>query len=168
MNREPEHRDESRTDGLERATLRLLGEPRAGLEERMLARLKQQPMRQAWLRPRTQLAAGAACAALLAWGVHAGLHGGRARQGTATTVRQEPAQPEAQPAAARAAGSFGTAGSMRVPPTLKPLYVPAPPRRNAGAGKPAASRAKHAGQTAPAPDGTAAPMPTKPSTTQPR
>lgn len=142
MNREPEQWDEMQAEGPETATLRLLagqdagaglereGLKRAGLEQRVLARLREEADRRpgAWWRLPSQMAAGVACAALLAWGVHAGL----TRKATSRAAAQPTAQPGAAPVQTRAAGSFGTAGSMRVPPTLKPLHVPAPPRRGSG------------------------------------
>ena len=157
MNREPEQTKGSvwRQDGPESDTLRLLAQPRPGLETRLLARLSAEGKTQAdrhwwrlgsygWMRQRMVLGTGFALmgTALLAVLVMvrlgepvagreiarpgAALRGAGGQAGTGT----------AMPATgARDAGSFGTAGSMRVPttpPTVKPLHVPPPPRRRPG------------------------------------
>ena len=131
MNREPEQRDEIRDVGPETATLRLLASRpvRAGLEQRVRVRLRNEADRRPAVWWRMPAAAGAACCvALLAWGVHAGMTG----RATGRAATPQATLPSVAPVPVREAGSFGTAGSMRVPPTLKPLHVPEPPRRGSG------------------------------------
>lgn len=158
MNREPENRTGSGRlqDGPESETLRLLGQPRPGLETRLLARLSAEGMPQAgrrwwrrgsygvqWPARRWALGTGVAvlgtALAVLGMVRLVGPMAGRAGSGPGAAQRSAAGQTgtgTAVPAAvARDAGSFGTAGSMRVPttpPTVKPMHVPPPPRRRPG------------------------------------
>ena len=165
MNREPEQKTGSgwRQDGPESETLRLLGQPRPGLETRLLARLSADGMAQAgqtgrhgwrmgrsgWLGQRLALGTGFAVlgTALLAVLVSVRPAGpvarhlvggsGAAQRGAAgqSSGRQADTGIAVPAAGARDAGSFGTAGSMRVPttpPSVKPLHVPPPPHRRPG------------------------------------
>lgn len=120
-------------------TLKLLSQqqPPAGLEQRVLARLREAApeTRQRWWQMRSVWVSGAAAAVVMAtaWvGVfHAG--GAMSRSGSVaapTAHAAPPSSPEEH-----TAGSFGIAGSMRVPPTVKPMYLPPAPRRNAASPK---------------------------------
>ena len=165
MNKEPGPEQLRNSDDAELAggpsceTLNLLVSqpPRPGLEQRVMARLRAEPesLRIRWwqqLRSRPArwsyaavTAALLATAAITARHSDGGYHSARDAQSAGSSASGTPA---AQPSSVvpHSPGSFGTAGSMRVPPTLKPLYVPAPPRRNPTAQHPAtgptAARAK--------------------------
>lgn len=132
-------------------TLKLLSQqqPPAGLEQRVLSRLREEAKgtRQRWWQMRSVWVSGVAAAVVMAtaWvGVfHAGGAMSRSGYGTAPTARA--AQPSSP--GEHTAGSFGTAGSMRVPPTVKPMYVPPAPGRSAAspkAAKPKAAKPKTA------------------------
>ncbi len=115
-------------------TLKVLSgdKPRAGLEQRVLARLHEHAARsrRVWWQMRSVWTGVIAVAVVMATAWVGAVHSGgvmeRSKQDTTPAARSEqPPQPME-----RRAGSFGTAGSMRVPPTLKPLYVPEAPRRS--------------------------------------
>jgi len=120
-------------------TLRLLATlpPPEDLADRVHARLASAavaPPRRGfwsyWL-PAQRFQFAAAAALMLAvvgstWGVY---H--QHSQLGATAPAPHPAAP------APAASGFGTAGTVRVPPTLNPIKVPPVPRRKPGAGHPA-------------------------------
>ena len=118
-------------------TLKLLArqQPPAGLEQRVLARLKAEATmpRHAWWQMRAVWAGGVAVVMATAWVsvFHTGASVSRVGSGTVSPAHT------AQPAVPvpNAAGSFGTAGSMRVPPTVKPMYIQPAPRRSAGSPK---------------------------------
>ena len=149
MNKEPERNnsmDEEMPAGCPACeTLKLVvGQlPRPGLEQRVLARLREQPVQAeaVWWRLRSVWVGGAAMVTVLAAGWIGMLHSGAPGNKPATG-----ASVQSTPAAERGPGSFGTAGSMRVPPTRKPLYVPEAPRRSSATTQAVDSPAAKAGK----------------------
>ncbi len=127
-------------------TLKLLAREQlpAGLEQRVLARLRAEARmpRRTWWQMRTVWASGVAVVMASAWVGVLHTSAGVSRNGGAKAQMTQPASGRlsGQPSASgpNVAGSFGTAGSMRVPPTVKPMYVPAPPRRKLQSAKAAA------------------------------
>ncbi len=134
------------------ATLKLLAreEPPAGLEQRVLSRLRAEATmpRQTWWQMRAVWVGGVTVAVVMATAWVGLFHTGAAvsRDGSGSVPTAHAAQPTVP--GPHAAGSFGTAGSMRVPPTVKPMYISPAPRRSAGspgAVKPKAAQKKTTG-----------------------
>lgn len=166
-------------------TLRLLARvaPPAGLEERIHSRLWQQMAGQSsartafwpsWrlpvLRPGLRPGYGVAAAALLCVVAGAAYYGGRDALHRGTPPRSASASPAVTgqsgntvsfplltPPQVAPRGNFGSANSMRVPPTLKPLYVPEAPHRKPTTKTPRKPAPKHPSSAAAVPDNSTQP-----------